>query len=54
MKIRKGKIMHDFYTDHDENVPVQIQDRNGQVVLALCKRCGQAENELQEKCRGTK
>jgi hypothetical protein len=27
-------------------------DRNGEVVLALCKVCGQAEGELQTYCPG--
>jgi len=37
---------HDLYTDADKHRPEQICDRNGQVVLSLCKRCGAAEYEL--------
>lgn len=39
---------HDFWEDGDENLPASICDRNGEVVLALCKRCGLGEIELDE------
>lgn len=38
--------VHDCYTNYDEWRPAAICDRNGQVVLAQCKRCGKAEAEL--------
>lgn len=41
---------HVLYTDADENKPEQILDRNGQVALGLCKKCGRAEIELEEPC----
>lgn len=41
---------HDYYTDADRNRPDSICDRNGQVVLSLCKRCGKAEGQLVERC----
>jgi len=41
---------HDLYTDVDENPPKVICDRNGAVVLGLCKRCGKAEIELAGPC----
>lgn len=43
---------HDFYTDADTNIPPSICDWNGQVVLALCKRCGKAEGDLTAECSG--
>jgi hypothetical protein len=30
---------HDLYKDGDENIPEVILDRNGQVVLSVCKIC---------------
>lgn len=44
---------HDLYTDADKDRPEQICDSNGQVVLALCKRCGKGECELDELCAKT-
>ena len=41
---------HDLYTDRDKDRPEIICDRNGQVVLGLCKRCGKAEAQLDEPC----
>ena len=41
---------HDLYTTGDENAPDSIKDRNGEVVLGLCKVCGKAESELSEPC----
>lgn len=41
---------HDLYTDADADRPGIICDRNGQVVLGLCKRCGRAEAQLVEPC----
>lgn len=43
---------HDLWKDGDENIPYAIQDRNGQVCLAYCKVCGQAEIELEANCPG--
>ena len=43
-------VRHDLYTDNDSNIPASICDRNGQVALGLCKRCGRAEIELSEPC----
>jgi len=42
----QGLTRHEFYKDGDKDVPEQIKDRNGQVVLTLCKLCNQAEGEL--------
>jgi hypothetical protein len=41
---------HDLYKDGDPKIPKQVLDRNGQVVLGLCKRCGKAECELDQPC----
>jgi hypothetical protein len=41
---------HELYTDADKDRPDVICDRNGQVVLSLCKRCGRAEAELDGPC----
>ena len=41
---------HDLYAAGDENSPDSIKDRNGEVVLGLCKVCGKAESELSEPC----
>ena len=42
---------HDLYTDTDEDAPESIKDRNGNVALNLCKKCGRGEAELTEPCR---
>ena len=41
---------HDLYTDADKDKPDAICDGNGQVALAMCKKCGKAEIELDEPC----
>lgn len=40
---------HDCYKDGDADIPEQICDSNGQVVLGQCKRCGLVEIELVEQ-----
>lgn len=42
---------HQLYTDDDKDRPDVICDRNGQVVLGLCKRCGRGEAQLEESCQ---
>lgn len=37
---------HDLWKTRDAGKPSQILDRNGEVALDLCKRCGKAEAEL--------
>jgi len=46
----EGKMEHDLYETSDPDRPDVICDRNGEVVLGLCKRCGRAEIELSEPC----
>lgn len=41
---------HQLYKTGDENCPQSILDRNGEVVLNLCKLCGKAESELEQYC----
>lgn len=44
------KRKHDFYKTGDLHAPEAIKDRNGEVVLLLCKKCGRAEADLKNKC----
>lgn len=46
----RTKETHDIFKDGDAGIPDCVKDRNGQVVLGLCKRCGRAECELDEPC----
>lgn len=41
---------HDLYRTGDPDAPEVIKDRNGEVVLALCRRCGRGECELERPC----
>jgi hypothetical protein len=41
---------HDLYETGDPDAPDVVKDRNGKVVLGLCRRCGRAEIELSEPC----
>ncbi len=41
---------HDLYKTGDADAPEVIKDRNGEVVLDLCRRCGRGEIELSEPC----
>jgi len=45
---------HDYYKNGDSGAPDAITDGHGDVVLALCRVCGQAEAELEETCPGPK
>lgn len=46
------KAEHLFYKTGDACLPPQITDRNGDVVLRMCRVCGAAEAELPSKCPG--
>lgn len=46
------KLNHIFYQTGDYNVPCGITDKDGVVVLSLCKICGGAECELTTDCPG--
>lgn len=41
---------HLFFEKDDAGVPKAILDRNGDVVLGMCKACGQAEGDLEDAC----
>lgn len=41
---------HRLYKTRDADAPESIKDRNGDVVLDLCRDCGAGESELQEDC----
>jgi len=41
---------HDLWKDGDVGIPACVLDRNGQVVLGLCKICGQGEYDLAGDC----
>jgi hypothetical protein len=41
---------HDLYKTGDADIPSEIQDRNGEVVLSLCKKCKKGEIELLDHC----
>lgn len=41
---------HDLYKKGDADAPAEIRDRNDDVVLCLCRRCGKAEAELDTPC----
>lgn len=45
-------LSHDLYRTGDPDAPPTIKDRNNEVVLDYCRRCGQAEIELTEDCPG--
>lgn len=41
---------HSLFTKSDPDCPDQVKDRNGDVVLGMCKKCGAAEIELSSPC----
>lgn len=43
-------VDHTFFHRQDAGVPDAIFDRNGDIVLQMCKACGQAESELDKDC----
>lgn len=45
-----NKLDHDLYKTGDADAPEQIKDRNGDVVLSLCRRCGKGGIDLSEGC----
>ncbi len=46
----KNHHTHTLFETSDKDVPESIKDRNGEVVLGLCKVCGRGEIELNEPC----
>jgi hypothetical protein len=46
-------MVHRLYETGDIDTPLSVQDRNGEVVLALCRVCGQAEADfMPPQCPG--
>lgn len=45
---------HRLYTTEDKDRPELICDRNGEVVLGLCRDCGSAEADLEKPCQKNK
>ncbi len=43
-------MTHDIYKIGDTDAPASVKDANGDIVLALCRRCGRAEIELDVPC----
>ena len=43
---------HLLYETGDADAPAEIKDRNGEVVLALCRVCRRAEGDLTRFCYG--
>jgi hypothetical protein len=51
MKNARAMVMeHKLYETGDADAPDVIKDRNGEVVLGLCRVCGRGECELVEPC----
>lgn len=48
--IKRKAFGHDLYKTGDEDAPDSIKDRNGEVVLNLCRNCGLGEAELSGPC----
>ena len=45
---RGSRVAHDLFATGDADAPSVIRDRNGEVVLDLCRRCGKCESQLLE------
>ena len=48
-------MKHVLYETQDADAPDAIKDRNGEVVLAMCRHCnrGEAELDAQPVCEGS-
>lgn len=44
------RVGHDLYKTGDADAPDAIKDRNGDIVLAACRKCGRGEAQLEEPC----
>lgn len=47
---KKSDLPHNLYKTSDADAPDMIRDRNGSVVLDLCRDCGRGEAELSKNC----
>lgn len=50
-KLREQEPSHVLWETGEAGVPSAILDRNGEVVLGLCKICGKGECELVDPCK---
>lgn len=48
--IMRNHITHELFETGDPGCPEQALDRNGEVVLGVCKNCGRVEADLAEPC----
>jgi hypothetical protein len=47
---KRNYVTHSLFETGDADCPEQAKDRNGEVVLGVCKNCGRVEVELAEPC----
>ena len=47
-------VKHQLWAKGEPGLPEAVTDRNGDVVLGMCRVCGQAEAELEDACPGYK
>ena len=47
---KRNYVTHSLFETGDADCPEQAKDRNGEVVLGVCKNCGRIEAELAEPC----
>ena len=50
----RAMVKHQLWEKGDAGLPTVLTDRNGDVVLGMCRVCGQAEAELEDTCPGYK
>lgn len=48
--LMRNHVSHELFQTGDPGCPEQALDRNGEVVLGVCKNCGRVEAELDEHC----
>lgn len=48
--LMRNHVSHELFQTGDIGCPEQALDRNGEVVLGVCKNCGRVESELAEPC----
>lgn len=52
-RFKKNSPTHVLFETTDADAPDVIKDRNGEVVLSLCRICNRGEIELEEPCTGS-
>ena len=48
--LMRNFVSHELFQTGDPGCPEQALDRNGEVVLGVCKNCGRVEAELDDHC----